>query len=433
MVAKSDATLTATPDVARCCRADGLAMAIYHLTTKPVSRTGGRSATAAAAYRSAECIHDHTSGETFDYTRKRGVLHAEIVLPTSAAEQDINWPRDRQALWNAAEAAENRSNSRVAREYELALPHEMTAEQRVELVRAFSAKIANRYGVAVDFAVHAPHRKGDLRNDHAHVLTTTREITPTGLGAKAEFEWSDTNGAKKGLVPARQELTLIREQWEELANEHLQALGHDARIDHRSLKDQGIEREPTMHLGPAVSGMERRGIATDVGLRIREERAREARLALERAAELGRLERERESVHESMLVLDRDMGAALAIRDARQSLEAERSAELTRVPSLGVSHDLETERRLARERWAELRKSQALENSKAAGSDKSRIIQPGFDLEAERATARENWLQYKADQAKENDAASQQGREQERTPSKERDRSLEGPDDDFSL
>ena len=88
----------------------------------------------------------------------------------------------REALWNAAERAENRSNSRVAREYELALPHELSKAQRLELVRGFATEIANRHGVAVDFAIHAPHREGDTRNHHAHVLATTRVIEPAGLG-----------------------------------------------------------------------------------------------------------------------------------------------------------------------------------------------------------------------------------------------------------
>ena len=174
-------------------------MAIYHLTTKPVSRAAGRSATAAAAYRSGELVHDLTTDQVFDYTRKRGVEHSEIVLPTAAARADINWARDRQALWNAAESAEKRNDSRVAREYEVALPHELKPSQRVELVRAFAADLANRYGVAVDFSIHAPHRHGDERNHHAHILTTTRELTATGLGAKTSIEWSDTDRFKKGL------------------------------------------------------------------------------------------------------------------------------------------------------------------------------------------------------------------------------------------
>jgi len=196
-------------------------MAIYHLSVKPVSRKAGRSATAAAAYRAAEKIHDLTTDQVFDYTRKRGVEHAEIVLPTEAARRDINWARDRQALWNSAEVAENRSNSRVAREYELALPHELTREQRVELVRAFSADIANRYGVGVDFAIRAPHRNGDGRNHHAHVLTTTRTIEAGGLGEKSQIEWSDSNRRKAGLGPPKEEITAVRERWEALTNEYL--------------------------------------------------------------------------------------------------------------------------------------------------------------------------------------------------------------------
>src|ERR1700733_5023636 len=92
----------------------------YHLSTKPISRGQGRWATAAAAYRSGEFVHDLTTDEAFHYTRKRGVEHTEIVLPTAAAKMDINWARDRQALWNAAEMAEKRVDARVAREYEVA-------------------------------------------------------------------------------------------------------------------------------------------------------------------------------------------------------------------------------------------------------------------------------------------------------------------------
>lgn len=282
-------------------------MAIYHLSTKPVSRAKGRSSTAAAAYRSADRVHDLTTDQVFDYSRKRGVEHAEIVLPTEAAKSDINWPRDRQALWNAAEVAEKRKDARVAREYEVALPHELTKAQRVELVRSFAGEVANRYGVAVDFALHRPHRAGDERNFHAHILTTTREITPTGLGAKAAIEWSDTDRAKKGLEPSKVEVKEIRARWAELTNEHLRERGLSVRVDHRSLEVQGLERTPTSHLGPAVSAMERRGIETEVGKRISLEMANE-RLA--RAAELGRVERERQAVQRSILDLSGDLAAA---------------------------------------------------------------------------------------------------------------------------
>ena len=130
----------------------------------------------------------------------------------------------------------------MAREYEIALPHELSKEQRLQLVQRFSLELANRYGVAVDFAIHAPHWHGDGRNFHAHVLATTRQITPTGLGAKAAIEWSDTDRAKHGLGPAKQEVKAIRALWAELANEPLLEQGLEIRIDHRSLKTQGVER-----------------------------------------------------------------------------------------------------------------------------------------------------------------------------------------------
>ncbi len=285
-------------------------MAIYHLSVKSVGRSKGRSATAAAAYRSGDKIADLTSGEVFDYTRKRGVEHTEIVLPTQAAKQDINWARDRQALWNAAEVAEKRKDARVAREYELAIPHELNKTQRAELVREFSGYIANRYGVAVDFAVHKAHREGDQRNFHAHVLTTTRELTATGLGAKTALELSETDRAKQGMPHSREEFIQIRERWAAIANEHLRTKGHDARIDHRTLAAQGIDRQPTVHLGVTVTGLQRRGIQSEVEKRIawQEQEAATQRLAL--AKELGLLERERQDVDKVLLLLSTDIGSA---------------------------------------------------------------------------------------------------------------------------
>ena len=325
-------------------------MAIYHLSVKPVSRGGGRSATAAAAYRAAERVEDHTTGEVFDYTRKGGVEHAEIVLPTEAAKRDINWARDRQQLWNAAEVAEKRKDARVAREYEVALPHELTKAQRHELVRTFSRELANRFGCAVDFAVHQAHRAGDERNFHAHILTTTRQVEATGLGAKTAIEWADTDRAKRGLGPAKEEVAAIRERWAALTNEKLHEHGHEDRIDHRTLEAQGIEREPTVHLGPAVWGMQRRGLDTQVGERI--EAAAQARL--ERAAELGRLEREAAQVDRSIIELSTDIHAALAARDADRAKVA--GADMR--PGTHEKLAPEQIRQAAQERWLAHREQQ---------------------------------------------------------------------------
>src|SRR5512137_929475 len=125
-------------------------VAIYHLSVKLVTRGAGRSSTAAAAYRAATRVHDERTGLVFDYSRKRGVEHTEIVLPS--AQRDAGWAHDRERLWNAAERAEKRKDARVAREYEVALPHELNAAQRRDLVRAFAQDLADRHRGAIDVA-----------------------------------------------------------------------------------------------------------------------------------------------------------------------------------------------------------------------------------------------------------------------------------------
>ena len=110
-------------------------MAIYHLTTKHISRSSGRSSVAAAAYRSANRLKNYRDGLVHDFRRKKGVVHTEIILPTGS---QADWAKEREQLWNAAEAADERINARTAREVEIALPVELTPEQRVELVQEFS-------------------------------------------------------------------------------------------------------------------------------------------------------------------------------------------------------------------------------------------------------------------------------------------------------
>lgn len=337
-------------------------MAIYHLQAKPVSRSTGRSATAAAAYRSGSEIADQRTGDVYDYTRKQGVEHTEIVLPDYAARHDINWARDRAALWNAAELAEKRRDSRVAREYEVALPAELTAEQRQDLAREFAQHIADRHGCAVDIAIHAPHRAGDARNHHAHLLATTRRITPEGLGDKTTIELSDTDRKKRGLGPASTEIEAIRERWADLSNAALARHGHDARIDHRSLAAQRedairagdaeraeeLNREPTKHLGVAATAMERRGARTDLG---------EFNRRIAEAAEAGRLERERQALEGSIVDVSGNLTAALKDRDSARELQ--RQAQ----PDGPLALDA---RRQAREAWTALR-SQAKEARNQAG------------------------------------------------------------------
>jgi ATP-dependent exoDNAse (exonuclease V) alpha subunit len=222
----------------------GAAMASYHLAVKTVSRSSGRSATAAAAYRAGVEIVDERTGLAHDYTRKQGVEHRELVLPDGAPE----WTADRAALWNAAELAETRKNSTVAREFEVALPAELDSNQRRELVLSFAREISERHGVAIDVAIHAPHRDGDQRNHHAHLLATTRRLEPKGLGEKSRELDQKQSGAVERW----------RERWAELQNHSLELAGVAERVDHRSFKRQGIEAEPELKQGPAVTAMERR-------------------------------------------------------------------------------------------------------------------------------------------------------------------------------
>jgi len=230
-------------------------MAIYHLAMKPISRSGGRSAVAAAAYRASQKLTNERDGLTHDFTHRRGVEHTEIVLPEGS---DAEWAQDRSRLWNAAEAAEKRKDARVAREIEVALPHELTADQRLELTREFAHDLADRYGVAVDFAIHSPHGDTDVRNHHAHIMLTTRKVEHDGLGEKTDLELENKRLSALGLPTSHDQLRDIRMDWEDRANRHLALAGHDIRIDHRSHRDCGLEIEPTQHMGVHATQMDRR-------------------------------------------------------------------------------------------------------------------------------------------------------------------------------
>ncbi len=235
-------------------------MASYHLSVKTIKRSAGRSATAAAAYRSASVIACDREGRMHDYTAKRGVAACFILAPADAPE----WAQDRAALWNAAEARETRSNSVTAREWELALPSELSDAARIDIARAFAAQLVERYWVAADVAIHAPHREGDQRNHHAHILTTTRVLSAEGLTDKTRILDSASTGGP--------EIEAMRGYWAELQNHALELAGQEERVDHRSLeaqreealslgdtlKAEELDREPELKLGPAANAIERR-------------------------------------------------------------------------------------------------------------------------------------------------------------------------------
>ncbi|MGO7991663.1 Ti-type conjugative transfer relaxase TraA [Rhizobium ruizarguesonis] len=231
-------------------------MAIYHFSMKPIARSGGRSAVASAAYRAAERLTNERDGLTHDFSNRTGVEHAEIVLPAGSSAY---WAMKRSALWNAAERAEKRSDARIAREFEIALPHELTPDQRLVLTRAFAADLANRYGAAVDFAIHRPGGGGDIRNSHAHLLMTTREVRENGLGDKTLLERENRWLLANHLPPSQLQLKDLRQAWEHLANTHLERAGLDIRIDNRSHLEAGITIEPTEHVGVHATQINRQG------------------------------------------------------------------------------------------------------------------------------------------------------------------------------
>jgi hypothetical protein len=223
---------------------------------------------AAAAYRAGVKLEDLRTAQVFDFTRRSGVVLADIVASANAGE----FARDRAALWNAAEMAEKRKDSRTAREWILALPDELDAEQRVDLAREFAWELVDRYGVVADVAIHAPSQSGDDRNHHAHILCTTRIVAGDVLGEKCALELSDAKRKTLGLGSAADEISAIRERWAELANAALEKAGSRARIDHRSLADQqaaafergnlaealALDRPAQVHVGVHATQLDRR-------------------------------------------------------------------------------------------------------------------------------------------------------------------------------
>lgn len=276
-------------------------MAIYHCSVKTFSRRNGQSATAAAAYRSGEKLLDEQTGELHDYRKKGGVISATMILPSHAPA----WASDRARLWNEVERAETRINSTVAREFEIALPHELSPDDRERLAHEFARELVEKHGFAADVAIHAPpeFQKGgtgkviDNQNHHAHILLSTRRLGPNGFTEKTrEFD-------AKGRSDKASELfgPALIEHWRErfavLQNQFLKAAGVEQKVDHRSHQARGLATEPTRHLGPAAVGFERRtGLDSEkrmseaLAVRAVDERAQELDGAVRELAELDEQE-----------------------------------------------------------------------------------------------------------------------------------------------
>jgi hypothetical protein len=243
-------------------------MSIYHLSVKAISRSDGRSAVACAAYRAGEKLVCDFYEKEQDYTKKSGVEFTNIYAPENTNPELL----DRQTLWNTVEKVERRKDAVLAREFEIAFPHELNAEQRKQLLDELCQKLVEKYGVVVDAAIHAPHTESgsDARNYHAHIMFTTRAINEHGEFASKKYrDFSRDNGT--------QTVCDWREDFADLCNKHLELAGFDERVDHRSYADQNKDYlEPTIHEGPAVTAMRRRGIDTEISLNNDEIKVRNA-------------------------------------------------------------------------------------------------------------------------------------------------------------
>ena len=291
-------------------------MAIYHMEAKVVSRGSGRSAVAASAYMSCSRMYNDYDGIQHDYTRKHGLIYQEVMLPPMAPPE---W-KDREQLWNAVEAAEKTKDSRLAREFVVALPIELDTDSNISLIRDFIQKNFVDLGMCADFAIHDT----DGHNPHAHILLTVRPLNENGTWqyktekeylcikdgkekgfTAAEFKKAQKEGWEKQyryqagkkkiyLTPSaalekgyervdkhpkstrygrqnpiserwnsEEQICLWREKWAEAVNKMLSQNQIHASIDHRSFADQGITEQPTIHEGYIAQNMEKKGIISD--------------------------------------------------------------------------------------------------------------------------------------------------------------------------
>lgn len=298
-------------------------MAVYRLSVQTIQRGQGRSVVAAAAYRSGAALADERLAITYDFRRKAGIEHAEIIGPANTPAALL----EREALWNAAERSDRRKDAVPAREILVSLPHELSAEQRLELVREFVSQSLVKRGMVADFAIHKPDKEGDQRNFHAHILLTTREVGPQGFGAKKP-DWN---------LPTF--VTDARHEWARVQNKHLQlALGPKApKVSEKSLADRGVNLAPSPKMGPAVTAMDRRSGLTDRKAErqhweLRNERARTKTRELDEQMKPSVMSRIERSVADLR-------GELTAIRDqlvrSRDGFTAEREAiDVPRPPSI---------------------------------------------------------------------------------------------------
>lgn len=221
-------------------------MALFSMRVQVISRSDGRSAVGAAAYRAGAALSD-AAGNRFDYTGKEHVELARIMAPEGAPR----WVYDRETLWRNAEAAERKKNSQLAREIRIMIPREFSADQRINIITDFVEREFVSRGMIADVAWHNPKASDGQSNPHAHIMLTMRPLTPEGTfglkssgGRETQKRTTDWN--------SRELYQRIREAWEKTANDALSGMGSEARIDRRSYAERGIEKMPQPYLGVAA-------------------------------------------------------------------------------------------------------------------------------------------------------------------------------------
>lgn len=210
-------------------------MAVYRFNARIISRSQGHQVVASAAYRAGEKFYDAKYDKTHDYTKKSDVVHNEILLPENTPE----WMKDREKLWNAVEAKENRKDSQLAREVVIALQRELTLKQNIEITKEFIQTYFVSKGMVADISIHNPKAKDGLDQPHAHVMLTMREIKNGTFGLK-ERSWNE-----------KIELILWRDEWANIANKYLALNDIDIRITSKSYAELGINLEPQNKIGKA--------------------------------------------------------------------------------------------------------------------------------------------------------------------------------------
>ena len=244
-----------------------------HFDVKIIQRSKRQSAVASAAYQSGERLFSEYDQKQKYYSHKSEIVHTEIMLPPHAPPEYA----DRNTLWNAAEAIEKQWNSQLARRFVLAIPRELPPEQYADLIRDYCREFFVSKGMIADFAIHD---KGD-GNPHAHILLTMRAMDETGkwLPKSRKVYDLDENGERIRLASGRWKshkedtvdwndqkyAEIWRQGWADTANRYLEAIGSPERLDLRSYARQGIDKIPTVHMGPAVSQLEKKGIQTNIG------------------------------------------------------------------------------------------------------------------------------------------------------------------------